>query len=469
MTDIKTRLIAALYPPNEEVGDEDDALHPGIAAEDILWTICTDNPNVMRSLRRKCVESGHYTFEFGCAPHALHNLCKDLLKMAGPKSTLGKVLVVVKGIRNVHLLTSMFDMLCAQKLNTSYVLILFTTSRWTTSTFALKRLLLVKQVLVAMPHSIDHDDTFRAVSMCADLRDIILDTVFWQHVVALHRILLPLNACTGFLEGDEATLSVVYACFLGVAHHFRTIDDDQLLQLRLERHTLLELIHSRFKTIFSPAHALALMTDPLFGDMVANLKRLHGNTFVELGQGPVLANCRDALRQFANDDARLCEQLLIEFACFMQRRIGKDDYFFVMRHMQPGLIWAQMDEQQYQHLAPALVKLHGNPAGSVGGERNHKTTKRVQSKQRVRLKRGRVEKQTSIAYNSAIMERVVEKKRSGDFITKLAALGSEVLMFNDDSEDEEFDDDFRDANIGMGAEHVLDDYFVEEVLEEGPW
>ncbi len=138
--------------------------------------------------------------------------------------------------------------------------------------------------------------------------------------------------------------------------------------------------------------------------------------------------------------------------------------------MQPGLIWAQMDEQQYQHLAPALVKLHGNTVGSVGGERNHKTTKRVQSKQRVRLKRGRVEKQTSITYNSAIMERVVERKCSGDFITKLAALGSEeVPMFNDESEDEEFDDDFRDANIGMGAEHVLDDYFVEEVLEEGPW
>ncbi|KAJ1330751.1 hypothetical protein BSLG_009203 [Batrachochytrium salamandrivorans] len=126
----------------------------------------------------------------------------------------------------------------------------------------------------------------------------------------------------------------------------------------------------------------------------------------------------------------------------MQRRVGKDSYFHVMRFMKPGLIWAQMDEQQYQHLAPVLVKLHGNPAGAVGGERNHKTTKRVQSQQ-------------------------LENKRSGSFITKLAALGSEqAALFDDESEDENFDDDFRDANIGLGADHVLDEFLYEEVLEE---
>ncbi|KAH6562477.1 hypothetical protein BASA60_011100 [Batrachochytrium salamandrivorans] len=326
LTSIKDRLIVALYPPCNRDNDVPD---PAIAAADLLWTVCTDNPNVMRLLPKMCVDSGHYTFEFGCSPHAMHNLCKDLLKMAEPKSILGKVLVVVKGIRNVHLLTSMFDMLCIQKLNSSYVLILFTTSRWTTSTFALKRLLLVKQVLVAMPHSIDHDDTFRAVSMCADLQSIILDLIFWKDVAALHHLLLPLNACTG--------------------------------------------------TIFSPAHALALMTDPLFTDMVVSLKRVHGNRFVELGQGSIMAHCREASKQIDKDDGHLGDKLTEEFAGFMQRRVGKDSYFHVMRFMKPGLIWAQMDKQQYQHLAPVLVKLHGNPAGSVEGEQNHKTTKRVQS------------------------------------------------------------------------------------------
>ncbi|KAH6560885.1 hypothetical protein BASA62_010222 [Batrachochytrium salamandrivorans] len=113
-----------------------------------------------------------------------------------------------------------------------------------------------------MPHSIDHDDTFRAVSMCADLQSIILDLIFWKDVAALHHLLLPLNACTGYLEGDDATLSVVYTCLLGEAHHFQTIDSDLLLQLRIDRATLIELVHCRFSTIFSPAHALALMTDP---------------------------------------------------------------------------------------------------------------------------------------------------------------------------------------------------------------
>ncbi|KAH6581426.1 hypothetical protein BASA61_009074 [Batrachochytrium salamandrivorans] len=409
LTSIKDRLIVALYPPCNRDNDVPD---PAIAAADLLWTVCTDNPNVMRLLPKMCVDSGHYTFEFGCSPHAMHNLCKDLLKMAEPKSILGKVLVVVKGIRNVHLLTSMFDMLCIQKLNSSYVLILFTTSRWTTSTFALKRLLLVKQVLVAMPHSIDHDDTFRAVSMCADLQSIILDLIFWKDVAALHHLLLPLNACTGYLEGDDATLSVVYTCLLGEAHHFQTIDSDLLLQLRIDRATLIELVHCRFSTIFSPAHALALMTDPLFTDMVVSLKRVHGNRFVELGQGSIMAHCREASKQIDKDDGHLGDKLTEEFAGFMQRRVGKDSYFHVMRFMKPGLIWAQMDKQQYQHLAPVL--------------------------------------------------------RLGSFITKLAALRSEqVALFDDESEDENFDDDFRDANIGLGADHVLDEFLYEEVLEEG--
>ncbi|KAH6579775.1 hypothetical protein BASA61_010045 [Batrachochytrium salamandrivorans] len=127
LTSIKDCLIVALYPPRNRDNDVPD---PTIAAADLLWTVCTDNPNVMRLLRKMCVDSGHYTFKFGCSSHAMHNLCKDLLKMAEPRGILGKVLVVVKGIQNVHLLTSMFDMLCIQKLNSSYVLILFTTSRW---------------------------------------------------------------------------------------------------------------------------------------------------------------------------------------------------------------------------------------------------------------------------------------------------------------------------------------------------
>ncbi|KAH6573641.1 hypothetical protein BASA60_005948, partial [Batrachochytrium salamandrivorans] len=57
------------------------------------------------------------------------------------------------------------------------------------------------------------------------------------------------------------------------------------------------------------------------------------------------------------------------------------------------------------------------------------------------------------------MERTVENKSSGSFITKLAALGSEqAALFDDESEDENFDNDFRDVNIGLGVDHVLDEF-----------
>ncbi|CAM6075774.1 unnamed protein product, partial [Sphagnum tenellum] len=36
-------------------------------------------------------------------------------------------------------------------------------------------------------------------------------------------------SCLSYLEGDESTFSSVYACFLAVAHHFRTLRPDKPL------------------------------------------------------------------------------------------------------------------------------------------------------------------------------------------------------------------------------------------------
>ena len=41
--------------------------------------ICTDSPNVMIRFRKLFKEKYPWIFAYGCAPHALHNLCKDVL------------------------------------------------------------------------------------------------------------------------------------------------------------------------------------------------------------------------------------------------------------------------------------------------------------------------------------------------------------------------------------------------------
>jgi hypothetical protein len=105
---------------------------PNLKKEEPMWTLCSDSPTVMTSLHSKALDTGLFTFSFGCAPHALHNLCMDYLKHESFKTTLSKHLYMVKEIKKVHLLSSMFDSLCQATLGKKYSLILFSRTRWGT-------------------------------------------------------------------------------------------------------------------------------------------------------------------------------------------------------------------------------------------------------------------------------------------------------------------------------------------------
>jgi hypothetical protein len=137
------------------------------------------------------------------------------------------------------------------------------------------------------------------------------------------------------------------------------------------------------------------------------------------------------------------------------------------RKLNPALSSAQVDSQEYQNLAPTLVQIHGSPAGAVGGERNHKTGKRVLSKQRVRLKRNDVERQVAISFNSSQLERKFSKKRSKtivDYLATIASSSSDSHELESDSEDEVFEDIFRGDDDASGA-FLLEPYVEEDVTE----
>ncbi len=158
---------------------------------------------------------------------------------------------------------------------------------------------------------------------------------------------------------------------------------------------------------------------------------------------------------------RLSEQFMYFLSLNMHGTI-----LYKQRTFKPALIWATMaDDVNLDSLAPFLVKVHSNPTGAVGGERNHKTNNRVRSKQRVRLSGSSCEKQVSVTYNSAQLTRVLGKKRDCSFLKKLAAIGSddvpeveEVDEVEEDFEGEE-EDDFR---LGDNAEEMLDPFLQSE-------
>ncbi len=104
--DVKLRLLSSIRMPiegysinNADVAEMEDGEH---GAEPLpratktehfknppMFTFVSDNPNVMRSLRRLLLEEYQFMFVFGCTPHALHKFCEDVWTLAGPNCIHG--------------------------------------------------------------------------------------------------------------------------------------------------------------------------------------------------------------------------------------------------------------------------------------------------------------------------------------------------------------------------------------------
>ncbi len=62
-----------------------------------MFCFCNDSPSIMVKVHKKCLKTKEFTFAYGCAPHAIHNLCMDLIKkFLGVKHVLKQIIFMVK-------------------------------------------------------------------------------------------------------------------------------------------------------------------------------------------------------------------------------------------------------------------------------------------------------------------------------------------------------------------------------------
>jgi hypothetical protein len=418
-------------------------------------------------------------FAFGCLPHAIHNLCMDVVKtFPRPKQIVKQIVMMVKGIRSVHLITALYDKLCLEKYGKVLVLILFTRSRWATVFFAAQRANRVKAACAALPGEITHAEL--DIDMPEDLRELLIDPAFWRGVSAMERFFKPICCCLTYLEGDGATFSSVYACFLAMLFHVKTLstsvmgpfDLDESSSSKLER-----LIIARFATIYSPAHALAFATDPFFDEMRANMARKFGDDFLTLERGSLNQQCKIALSHIAGDDLDLRRRLISQLALYTMRN-RDDDMDFSDLAQKPHILWGLADETIYSELKGPLMAIHQNPTGASGGERNHKAGKRVHSRKRSRMRSHVVESGTAILFNGRQIDRRLNLMRDNSVPAWIAGLGRQVQTTDAptdppvedlDADEEAFAGDLSEfdpfpENSQLGDVFLFDE---DEVIEEG--
>jgi hypothetical protein len=411
-----------------------------------LWSLCTDSPSVMVSLRRLAVADHTVSFAFGCAPHALNNMCLDWMKVPSIQSTIASGVTIVTGIRRVHLLLATFNTLCSQQLQQQVTLVLFTKTRWSTCRAMLQRLLRVQSVLQFLPLYVRRPGSAAASSLTAALEATLIDVALWGRFALVDALLKPVCAALTFLSGDEATHSTVYACFLAVAVAVKELTVEALDGMGIQSHdVLLASVLARFASIYSPSMALAFVTDPLFCGMRQRLTTKYGTAFVQLGQGSINTQCHAALEAL---DADLYPKTKDEFTLWLARP-HTTDHFFVDSRTKPHLLWAMMDDSCLSNLAPLLVQLHAMPTGAVSGERNHKTTKRVASAKRSRIGFCNAQRQVAIAFNGKQLARTPSASRESKYIDHLVSLGAvriapatEVEVDHDADDEDDTEEDF---------------------------
>jgi hypothetical protein len=159
------------------------------------------------------------------------------------------------------------------------------------------------------------------------------------------------------------------------------------------------LVCHHLKTIFSPTHALAFRTDPLFDDLRDNLAKLHMDVFFNLGDLTILQEFKKAIKRMAATDVLLNRLMQSEFGLYTIRVEDNDDNFADVFSM-PQHMWALVDDSVYSHLKKPLLAIHKMPTGASVGERNHKSANRVHSRNRSRLATGKVEAGTTIIFNA---------------------------------------------------------------------
>ena len=340
-----------------------------------MLALCSDSPSVMTKLRRECLASNEFMFAYGCSPHAIHNLCMDLVKLfAGVKLALEEVLYMVKTLKSSHLLLQLCDKLCLEKYKTTYTLILFTKTRWGTVFYFAQRATRVKAACAALPREILNSDL--DIDMCKELKQLLTDPVYWKRVASMDALFKTIASCLTHLEGDEATFSLVYVSFVAIKYPLRKLDASVREGLSLNDDDLdhmMALTHHRFSTIYTEVHALAFATDPLFMGMRTRIADEFGEAFLQLGKGPLISKSKVDLSRLANGDENVRQKMYSEFGTPYIRACRDDNSIdFEDTAMKPSELWTLCDDSEYGSIKYLLCSVHRNLAGASGGERNHK-------------------------------------------------------------------------------------------------
>jgi len=427
--DLKKETAEAVVDKVEAAIGQLDAL----LGKSLVTAVMTDSCNTMRAFRSKIVTKGVVSYAYGCAAHPLHNLCEDLTRLEPIRATFTGSVFVSKKIRRQGLCNKVFSSVCKELVGKSLSMVLYSPTRWSSANFMFCRLRRCKRALMALPSVIENEKDEREIDsefeLPEGLAEKLVDGGFWRGIDSAISIMDPICKALGALEADASSMSTAYAAFVFVYVHLATVPG-----LATCRDVARACLLRRWARIYSPVHALAYFCDPFYYGMRQQVVATVGVDAIELGQGDLDTQCRNAItllaaKELPNSDGTTYNlSLLGEFMRFCIAAAAFAASNASISHFHPKLVWAQADAQ-FPVLSKCLVKVFCGPGLAAGVERNHKVSANVHTALRNRIGAGKVERQVAVAHNASVANRGTPSVRHEFAKVMAKTCGPEAVVF----------------------------------------
>lgn len=187
----------------------------------------------------------------------MNNLCKDILKLPCAGQALSFCTALAKVFEDHHLPRDHLQRQQALEPGKTPTIVRFSPTRWTGSEMLLGTILLSRgaismDLIKAKQKTIDMD-------FPSSLFDAVMEHKNWDNLGMWEPVLRCIEAITDYLQADTTPLSAVHASSLYLEASLLTS-----AETRSTREIILGLLKSRYATIFSHAHMLAVYLDPRF-------------------------------------------------------------------------------------------------------------------------------------------------------------------------------------------------------------
>ena len=214
--------------------------------------VVTDNASNMKKAWEELTVCYPHLSCYGCIAHGLQLLLTDIGKLDTVKDIVAKVKVVMKEVRNSHILTATF------KEHAKCALRMPVVTRWGSVVTSLECMLKNKGPLrrLAVDENAESD-------VSTDCKSAILNDVFWDRQQALHDLLHPIAAWITKLEADTPQLGVVVTVFAELTKHFDAAVPKSPL-LKKEGQAARAALKARRDFCLTNIHKAAHLLDPRF-------------------------------------------------------------------------------------------------------------------------------------------------------------------------------------------------------------